>query len=95
MSKDYDTYINNESNKLNGYANYLLGFNKKYSQELYGLNSDIDTYNRRNREKPISTGSLAFRIGLSSGFNLLLVFLVIDLVLFCVLNSILKWYFFH
>ena len=39
---------------------------------------------RKRREKPISTGSLAFRIGLSSGFNLLLVFLVIDLVLFCV-----------
>lgn len=37
---------------------------------------------KRNREKPISTGSLAFRIGLNSGFNLLLVFLVIDIVLF-------------
>ena len=39
---------------------------------------------RRNRERPVSTGSIAFRIGLSSGFNLLLVFLVIDIVLFCV-----------
>ena len=40
--------------------------------------------NKRKREKPVSTGSIAFRIGLSSGFNLLLVFLVIDIVLFCV-----------
>ena len=40
---------------------------------------------KRRREKPVSTGSIAFRIGLSSGFNLLLVFLVIDIVLFCVL----------
>ena len=40
--------------------------------------------NKRRREKPVSTGSIAFRIGLSSGFNLLLVFLVIDIVLFCV-----------
>ena len=40
--------------------------------------------NKRRREKPVSTGSIAFRIGLSSGFNLLLVYLVIDIVLFCV-----------
>ena len=39
---------------------------------------------KRRREKPVSTGSIAFRIGLSSGLNLLLVFLVIDIVLFCV-----------
>ncbi len=38
----------------------------------------------RRRERPVSTGSIAFRIGLSSGLNLLLVFLVIDIVLFCV-----------
>ncbi|MBQ9272567.1 MAG: sensor histidine kinase [Mogibacterium sp.] len=38
--------------------------------------------NKRNREKPVSTGSIAFRIGLSSGFNLLLIFIVIDAVLF-------------
>ena len=39
---------------------------------------------RRRRERPVSTGSIAFRIGLSSGLNLLLVFLVIDIALFCV-----------
>ena len=39
---------------------------------------------RRKREKPVSTGSIAFRIGLSSGFNLLLVFIVLDIALFCV-----------
>jgi signal transduction histidine kinase len=38
--------------------------------------------NRKRREKPIRTGSLAFRIGLSSGLNLLLIFIVIDAVLF-------------
>lgn len=37
---------------------------------------------KRKREKPVSTGSIAFRIGLSSGFNLLLIFIVIDAVLF-------------
>ena len=37
---------------------------------------------KKNREKPISTGSIAFRVGLSSGFNLLLIFIVIDAVLF-------------
>lgn len=37
---------------------------------------------KRKREKPVSTGSIAFRIGLSSGFNLLLIFIVIDVVLF-------------
>ena len=37
---------------------------------------------KRNREKPIRTGSIAFRIGLSSGFNLLLIFIVLDVVLF-------------
>ena len=37
---------------------------------------------KRNREKPVSTGSIAFRIGLSSGLNLLLIFIVIDVVLF-------------
>lgn len=37
---------------------------------------------KRNREKPVSTGSIAFRIGLSSGLNLLLVFIVLDFVLF-------------
>lgn len=36
---------------------------------------------RKRREKPISTGSIAFRIGLGSGFNLLLVFIVLDAVL--------------
>ena len=40
--------------------------------------------NKRNREKPVSTGSIAFRIGLSSGLNLLLIFIVLDIVLFCV-----------
>lgn len=39
---------------------------------------------KRKREKPVSTGSIAFRIGLSSGFNLLLIFIVIDIVLFAV-----------
>ncbi len=39
---------------------------------------------KRRRERPVSTGSIAFRIGLSSGLNLLLVFLVIDIVLLCV-----------
>ena len=39
---------------------------------------------RRKREKPVSTGSIAFRIGLSSGFNLLLVFIVLDIALFCI-----------
>ena len=39
---------------------------------------------KRRRERPVSTGSIAFRIGLSSGLNLLLVFLVIDIVLFCI-----------
>ena len=37
---------------------------------------------KKNREKPISTGSIAFRVGLSSGLNLLLIFIVIDAVLF-------------
>ena len=37
MAKDYDTYINNELNKLNGYANYLLDFNKKYKQDITGI----------------------------------------------------------
>ncbi|MBR3124091.1 MAG: sensor histidine kinase [Mogibacterium sp.] len=37
---------------------------------------------KRNREKPVRTGSIAFRIGLSSGFNLLLIFIVLDVVLF-------------
>ena len=39
---------------------------------------------KKRRERPVSTGSIAFRIGLSSGLNLLLVFLVIDIVLLCV-----------
>ncbi len=39
---------------------------------------------KRRREKPISTGSIAFRIGLSSGLNLLLIFIVLDVILFCV-----------
>ena len=37
---------------------------------------------KRRREKPIRTGSIAFRIGLNSGFNLLLIFIVLDIVLF-------------
>ena len=40
---------------------------------------------RRKRDKPVSTGSIAFRIGLRSGFNLLLLFIVLDLVLFCIM----------
>lgn len=40
---------------------------------------------KRKKEKPVSTGSIAFRIGLSSGFNLLLIFIVIDVVLLAVL----------
>ena len=39
---------------------------------------------KRNREEPVSTGSIALRIGLSSGLNLLLIFIVLDVVLFCV-----------
>ena len=39
---------------------------------------------KRKREKPVSTGSIAFRIGLSSGLNLLLIFIVLDAVLFAV-----------
>ncbi len=39
---------------------------------------------KRKREKPVSTGSIAFRIGLSSGLNLLLIFIVFDVILFCV-----------
>ena len=39
---------------------------------------------KKIREKPIRTGSIAFRIGLSSGLNLLLIFIVLDVVLFCV-----------
>ena len=39
---------------------------------------------KKNREKPVSTGSIALRIGLSSGLNLLLIFIVLDVVLFCV-----------
>ena len=37
MSKDNDTYINNELKKLNGYANYLLDFNNKYKQDITGI----------------------------------------------------------
>ena len=37
---------------------------------------------KKNREKPISTGSIAFRIGLNSGLNLLLLFIVLDIILF-------------
>ncbi|MBQ6439655.1 MAG: sensor histidine kinase [Mogibacterium sp.] len=40
---------------------------------------------RRKREKPISTGSIAFRIGLGSGLNLLLIFIVLDLVVLGIL----------
>ena len=40
---------------------------------------------KRRKEKPVSTGSIAFRIGLSSGLNLLLIFIVIDIVLLAVL----------
>ena len=36
---------------------------------------------KRRREKPVSTGSIAFRIGLSSGLNLLLIFIVLDVIL--------------
>ena len=43
------------------------------------MNSD-----KKRREKPIRTGSISFRIGLSSGLNLLLIFVVLDVVLFCV-----------
>lgn len=39
---------------------------------------------KRNREKPIRTGSIAFRIGLSSGLDLLLIFIAIDIVFFFV-----------
>ena len=38
----------------------------------------------KRREKPVSTGSLAFRIGLSSGLNLLLIFLVLDAVMLAI-----------
>ncbi len=37
---------------------------------------------KRKREKPIRTGSIAFRIGLSSGLNMLLIFIVLDVILF-------------
>ena len=37
---------------------------------------------KRKREKPIRTGSIAFRIGLGSGLSLLLILLVVDVVLF-------------
>ena len=37
---------------------------------------------KKRREKPVSTGSIAFRIGLSSGLNLLLIFIVLDAILF-------------
>lgn len=40
--------------------------------------------NKRNRDKPVRTGSIAFRIGLSSGLDLLLIFIVIDIVLLAV-----------
>ena len=36
---------------------------------------------KRRREKPVSTGSIAFRIGLNSGLNLLLIFIVLDVIL--------------
>lgn len=38
----------------------------------------------RRREKPVSTGSIALRIGLSSGLNLMLIFIVLDVILFCI-----------
>ena len=44
------------------------------------MNSD-----KKRREKPIRTGSIAFRIGLSSGLNLLLIFVVLDVVVFGIL----------
>lgn len=40
--------------------------------------------NKRNRDKPVRTGSIAFRIGLSSGLDLLLIFIVIDIALLAV-----------
>jgi signal transduction histidine kinase len=40
---------------------------------------------RKNREKPVSTGSIAFRIGLGSGLNLMLIFIVLDFVLLGIL----------
>lgn len=51
MSKDYDTYINNELTKLVGYANYLLDFNRTFVESVYGLHSDMNAYNRNRREK--------------------------------------------
>ncbi len=38
--------------------------------------------NKRYRDKPVRTGSIAFRIGLSSGLDLLLIFIIVDIVLF-------------
>ena len=39
---------------------------------------------KRKREKPVSTGSIAFRIGLSSGLDLLLIFILVDIVVFAI-----------
>lgn len=39
---------------------------------------------KRKREKPVSTGSIAFRIGLGSGLNLLLLLIVLDVVLLAI-----------
>ena len=39
---------------------------------------------KKRREKPVSTGSIAFRIGLSSGLSLLLIFIVLDVILLCI-----------
>lgn len=41
--------------------------------------------NKRYRDKPVRTGSLAFRIGLGSGLDLLLIFIVLDVVAFVIL----------
>ena len=40
---------------------------------------------KKNRQKPVSTGSIAFRIGLGSGLNLMLIFIVLDAVLLGIL----------
>ena len=45
-------------------------------------NSSKNNVKKKKREKPVSTGSIAFRIGLGSGLNLLLLFIVLDAVLF-------------
>ena len=60
MSKDYNIYINNELNKLSGYAEYLLDFNQKYKQDITGITRNTligatPELNERNYDRKVKS----------------------------------------